>query len=197
MGRVTEAPAMPLPGGRGCASAIRSCKVPRSPCRAWGKLCSPCAIPPHVEKHHRTAVRHRTGFGPLAGTREACRTLRSPHPVPRLLWQHLQPQLRALRPLSKSPCLAGFFSPLPRSHVWPVSLPLRRSYCVRSPQVSPRSCQRSRAASVPRPGAIPHPGCGAVGRVLAPSPGPPQVSGSSPERRAAVTHVPPPAAATW
>lgn len=41
MGRVTEAPTMPLPGGRGCAAAVRSYKVPRSPRRARGEALLP------------------------------------------------------------------------------------------------------------------------------------------------------------
>lgn len=187
---MTEAPTMPLPGGRGCVSL--------TPPRV-GKLCSHlCSssprgkAPPHYSE---TPDRLRAS----GGTREACRILRSPHPVASYhgnTYSHNS----VLSDLSPKVLVPLAFPPHPRSHVWTVNLPLPQSpYRVLSPQASPPGSQSTGQPAQPRlsrqgPSS---PGGRAVGRVLAPSPGPRQVSGSSRECRAVRTRVPSPATATW
>lgn len=82
-----------------------------------------CSFPRGKASPHfsETLVRLRA----CGGTREACRIVRSPHPVPQLPWQHLQPQLRA--DLSPKVLVPLAFSPRPRSHVWPGSILLIES----------------------------------------------------------------------
>lgn len=169
------------------------------PAARVGKLCSPlCSssprgkAPPHSSE---TPDRLRDS----GGTREACRILRSPHPGPSYHGNNYSHN-SVLSDLSPKVLVPLAFPPHPRSHVWPVNLPLpQSSYRVLLPQASPRGSQSTgqpAQSRLSRQGPS-SPGGRAVGRVLAPSPGPRQVSGSSRERRAAVTRVPPPATATW